>query len=366
MALIGELSDAARGMGMKFNEFMGALRKEIPHVCLLAGEEHYYVDKAVDAMKRRLFPDGAGEDAIERVSGDMDIDRLIGLVETVPFFSDKNVIIVQEPPFFKAAGGKKKDTQATDPAKGKKTADKKMERLQQLIASPPPFSYVIFLMKEKPDKRKKIIKAVEQAGLILEAEPVRAWNINDWLRPKLRALGKELDRDAYEYFLNAISMMQQISLSYLDQEFDKIALFSSAPRITKKEIIEVFAGLPEVSVFALVDAISAKDAQKALALLVRQLSDGTYFTVLLALIARHVRQLWQARLLMAQGVRGRALAKPLELNPFIAEKLGQAARRFSDAQLKDAYLSIVDADYLMKTGQGGNELLEHIIIGLCA
>ena len=30
-----------RGMGMKFNEFMGALRKEIPHVCLLAGEEHY-------------------------------------------------------------------------------------------------------------------------------------------------------------------------------------------------------------------------------------------------------------------------------------------------------------------------------------
>lgn len=69
---------------------------------------------------------------------------------------------------------------------------------------------------------------------------------------------------------------------------------------------------------------------------------------------------------MAQGVRGRALAKPLELNPFIAEKLGQAARRFSDAQLKDAYLSIVDADYLMKTGQGGNELLEHIIIGLCA
>ena len=145
MALIGELSDVARGMGMKFNEFMGALRKEIPHVCLLAGEEHYYVDKAVDAMKRRLFPDGAGEDAIERVSGDMDIDQLIGLVETVPFFSDKNVIIVQEPPFFKAAGGKKKDTQATDSAKGKKTADKKIERLQQLIASPPSFSYVIFL-----------------------------------------------------------------------------------------------------------------------------------------------------------------------------------------------------------------------------
>ena len=69
---------------------------------------------------------------------------------------------------------------------------------------------------------------------------------------------------------------------------------------------------------------------------------------------------------MAQGVRGRALAKPLELNPFIAEKLGQAAVRFTDAQLRSAYLAIVDADYLMKMGQGGNELLERIIILLCA
>lgn len=351
---------------MKFQEFMNALRKQTPHVCLLAGEEHYYIEKALAALRARLFPEGGAEDAVETVAGDIDADKLIGRLETVPFFSDKTVVIVQDAPFFKAGGRKKGAEDAASPAQEKKVTDKKQERLQQLLAEMPPFAYVIFLMREKPDKRKKITKAVAQAGLILEAEPVRAWNINDWLRPKLRALGKELDRDAYEYFLNAVSMMQQISLSYLDQEFDKLALFSKAPRITKKEIIEVFAGLPEVSVFALVDAVSAKDAKKALALLVRQLSDGTYFTVLLALLARHVRQLWQARLLMAQGVRGRALAKPLELNPFIAEKLGQAAARFTDAQLRSAYLAIVDADYLMKTGQGGNELLERIIILLCA
>lgn len=158
---------------------------------------------------------------------------------------------------------------------------------------------------------------------MLESEPLRAWNIQDWLQGKLQSIHKQMDRDAYAYFAGAVSMMQQISLSYLDKEFDKLALFSKAPRITKAELIAVFSGLPEVSVFALLDAISARDSKKALMLLRRQLADGTYFTVLLALLTRHVRQLWQAKVLMAKGVRGRALAKPLELNPFIAEKLGR-------------------------------------------
>ena len=174
-----------------------------------------------------------------------------------------------------------------------------------------------------------------------------------------------MDRDAYAYFAGAVSMMQQISLSYLDKEFDKLALFSKAPRITKAELIAVFSGLPEVSVFALLDAISARDGKKALMLLHRQLADGTYFTVLLALLTRHVRQLWQAKVLMAKGVHGRALAKPLELNPFIAEKLGRAAAGFQEPVLKRAMLLLIDADYLLKTGQAGNELLEEAVITLC-
>ena len=100
-------------------------------------------------------------------------------------------------------------------------------------------------------------------------------------------------------------------------------------------------------------------------LLHRQLADGTYFTVLLALLTRHVRQLWQAKVLMAKGVRGRALAKPLELNPFIAEKLGRAAAGFQEPVLKRAMLLLIDADYLLKTGQADNELLEEAVITLC-
>lgn len=365
---------------VKFGEFMVQLRKGVPHVLLLAGEERYYIDRALEAVLARLFPDGGQRDGLTKLTGDVDGDQLIGLLETVPFLIPQNVVVVEDTTLFRAAkksaeagGDGGAGAEAAEAAGGtkrgkgaKSSADKKLERLQAELLAMPDFSYVIFVMGEKPDKRKKLTKTVEKAGLVLEAEPVRAWNINDWLQGKLQSMNKDLDRDAYEYFVNAVSMMQQISLSYLDSEFDKIALFSKARRITKKELVEVFAGLPEVSVFALMDAISAKDAKKALALLTRQLADGTYFTVLLVLLARHVRQLWQVRLLMADGVRGKALAKPLGLHPFIAEKLGRSAARFSDAQLRQSFLDIADADYAMKTGRGGNELLEHIVIELCA
>lgn len=235
----------------------------------------------------------------------------------------------------------------------------------QVLADMPPYSYVIFVVNYNVDKRRKLTKLVEKNGQLLEAEPLRPWTINEWLQGKLQALNKELDRDAYAYFSGAVSMMQQISLSYLDKEFDKLAMFSQDRRITKAELVEVFAGVPEVSVFALLDAISARDAKKALLILHRQLADGIYFTVILSLLTRHVRQLWQARILQQQGVRGKALAKPLELNPFIAERLGRAAMQFPETVLKKAMLQLMDADYYLKTGQAGEEVLEEAVIGLC-
>lgn len=338
---------------MKYSEFMANIRKrELPHIFLLTGEEHYYIDKVKEALLGRLFPEKqAMADALQKVDGDLGLDALSAGIESAPFFADKNVILLSGTNLFRES------KQAGD--------TKQLDELIRILGDMPPYSYVIFIAPYKADKRRKLYKTVAKYGLVLESEPLRAWNINDWLQDKLRSLHKDMDREAYAYFAGAVSMMQQISLSYLDQEFDKLALFSKDRRITKAELIEVFSGLPEVSVFALLDAISARDSKKALTLLHRQLADGTYFTVLVALLTRHVRQLWQAKVLMKKGIRGKALAKPLELNPFIAEKLGRAAAGFDEAVLKRAMLMLIDADYTLKTGQAGDEVLEEAVITLC-
>ncbi|WP_303814310.1 DNA polymerase III subunit delta [Selenomonas ruminantium] len=344
---------------MKFGEFMASLQKsELKHVYLLAGEEHYYIEKAREKLFAQLFAspqEQAG--ALQKLTGVLDTDDLVGLIETAPFFASKNVLLLQDTSLFKE---NKEEGDSKKPGK-----DKKMERLLATLADMPEFSYVIFVQNGKADKRRKLYKAIEKCGAVLEADAVRAWNINDWLQGKLQSMNKDMDREAMAYFSGVVSTMQTISLEFLDKEFDKLALFTKERQITKDLLTKVFAGLPEVSVFAMLDAISERKAKKAMQLLRRQLNDGTYFTVILALLTRHVRQLWQAQTLQKQGIRGKALAKPLELNPFIAEKLGRAAMQFPEAVLKRNMLELIDADYFLKTGQAGEEVLEHAVIDLC-
>ena len=343
---------------MKFGDFMASLQRgELKHVYLLAGEEHYYIEKAQERILSRLFanPQEQGE-AMQKISGVVDSDDLVGLIETAPFFASKNVLLLQDTSLFK-------DKNEGEEKKAGK--DKKLERLLATLADMPEFSYVIFVQNGKADKRRKLYKVIEKCGAVLEAEAVRAWNINDWLQGKLQSMNRDMDREAMAYFSGVVSTMQTISLEFLDKEFDKLALFTKERQITKDLLTKVFAGLPEVSVFAMLDAISERKAKKAMQLLRRQLNDGTYFTVILALLTRHVRQLWQAQTLQKQGIRGKALAKPLELNPFIAEKLGRAAMQFPEAVLKRNMLELIDADYFLKTGQAGEEVLEHVVIDLC-
>jgi len=344
---------------VKFGEFMASLQKsELKHVFLLAGEEHYYIEKAREKLFAQLFAspqEQAG--ALQKLTGVLDTDDLVGLIETAPFFASKNVLLLQDTSLFKE---NKEEGDSKKPGK-----DKKMERLLATLADMPEFSYVIFVQNGKADKRRKLYKAIEKCGAVLEADAVRAWNINDWLQGKLQSMNKDMDREAMAYFSGVVSTMQTISLEFLDKEFDKLALFTKERQITKDLLTKVFAGLPEVSVFAMLDAISERKAKKAMQLLRRQLNDGTYFTVILALLTRHVRQLWQAQTLQKQGIRGKALAKPLELNPFIAEKLGRAAMQFPEAVLKRNMLELIDADYFLKTGQAGEEVLEHAVIDLC-
>ena len=345
---------------MKYGEFMAALRKGIPHAMLLAGEEPYYIEKAETAILGALLPDEAERTAaVQYLERDPALHELADLLATLPFLSEKAVFVLRGTELFR-----EKKSAGEDAEKGK-AKDKGLERLLAAIADMPETNYVIFESKAKADKRKKLTKAMEKVGAVLDAEPEKPWTIEPWIRGKLAEMGRSFDREAAAYFMNAVSMMKTISLSFLDRELSKLALYTDAPRFSRADLERAFSSVPEVSGFALHDAVSERNVKRAMSVLEREIGDGAYLPMIIAGITRHVRQLWQAKRLEARGVRGKALGQPLGLNPFIAEKLGRAAQGFDEGTLKAAFLELADADYLLKTGQAGPELLEHAVIRLC-
>ena len=364
---------------MTYQDFMAALGKnDLRHVYLLTGEEPYYIEQAEKSILAKLFPRKADRDGgLQKFDGDVAEDELIGTLATAPFFADKNVVLLKNTTLFKE---NKKEIEESDapPKKGerggqkKKTADKD-EALIAALTDLPEYTYVIFESRHKADKRRKLYKTVEKIGHALEAEAMKPRNVGEWLQAKWRAIQKEPDREATAYLLGALSVMEKVPLEFLDQEFDKLTLYTKNKRITKDDMVAIFAGLPEVSVFALTEAITEKNAAKAIGLLHRQLKDGVFPPIIVGVIAGKVRQLWQAKTLMREGGGAKDLAKRMtengyvgRLHPYVGELLGKAAMGFSEDTLKQALLELAEIDYCQKNGLGDPEgMLEHVLLILC-
>ena len=323
---------------------MSALDGGIKNVYLLSGSENYFIDKALEKIISRLEIDKT----TELVTIDCDtkpaLGEIISTIDSSPFFGAKNVVLVKNSTFF--------------------SAEKKFERLENILKDMQPTNYVIFTAKTA-DKRRKLYKIISQVGLILEAEPLRPWEVDAWLNEKLLTLGKIMRGDARRHFNERLGILPEISLWYLENELDKVALNVAGKEITADDLRKNMLAPPEVSNFALTDAIDERKAKKSLYLLRMQAKNPAKIPLVIILLVNHVRRLLRAKFFMAQGISGRKLGEPLEMNPYIAQKLGETSKSYSEKLLEEIFIELSEADFKLKTGRAGLEILERILLKLC-
>ncbi len=329
---------------MNYKDFMQELNSEIKNVYLLCGTENFYIDKAREKIFERLAVDKSEIvtfDCAEKIS----TAEIISAIDSAPLFNPQNVVLVKNAPYFGAEG--------------------KSDRLAEVLEYMQPTNFVIFISKSA-DKRKKLYKIISRVGAVLEAEPLRPWQLDDWLNDKLKSIGKVMTPDARKYFMERAGLLQEISLWYFENELDKVALAIKSREITVEHLERLLTELPEVSNFALVDAIDARKPKTAIKILRMQLRDRNKFPLVTTILVRHVRQLLRAKYFIAKGVKGRGLAEPLELNPFIAQKVAEKSASYSPKLLEKIFIELADADFKLKTGRAGIEILERIVIKLAA
>lgn len=329
---------------MKFKEFISALDGEIKNVYLLSGEETFYIDKAREKIFARLNVDKATELVTFDCDNKPALGDIISAIDSSPFFSSRNVVLIKNAPFF--------------------SGEKKSERLENILRDMQPTNFVIFTTKTA-DKRRKLYKIISQVGAILEADALRSWEVDDWLNDKLASLGKIMRGEARRHFNERLGILPEISLWYLENELDKVALNVAGNEITADDLRKNMLAPPEVSNFALTDAVDEKKLRKAIYLLRQQARVPTKIPLVIILLVNHVRRLLRAKFFMAQGITGRRLGEPLEINPYIAQKIGETAKTYREELLEKIFIELADADFKLKTGQAGIEILERIIFKLC-
>ncbi|SDF05568.1 DNA polymerase III subunit delta [Sporomusa acidovorans] len=345
---------------MDYKAVLAAIKQhKIASLYLLYGEEAYHLRQVEQALINSIvLPEDRDMNLIVFES-DPKIEELINTIETMPFLGGKNLIIVHNTGLFssgrKASGGEVQDK-----------TDAVTERLIAVFSQMPNYSHAVFITPDKPDKRRKLFKVLEKNGVILEAAPLRGKELRGWLAEQLTERKIKMAPDAQEHLLAAVSMMPQVSLDFISNELEKVLLYAADKKVvTRQDLLQILSAVPEVSIFAMVEALSGRQTAQALALLREQLSTGEHPIRILALLARQVRQLWQAKELVNKGHGSREVAEYFKVPGFIGEKLVKQSRNFSNAKLKAAMLGLAAADRDLKASRSGAVVLEKIIIELC-
>ncbi len=230
-------------------------------------------------------------------------------------------------------------------------------------------------------------KAIEAAGQIIEAGAPADRELPAWVADEIAARGKSIAPPAAKALVETVGSSLELILS----EIDKLVTYvgPDQSRISLSDVQDIVVGERENTVFDLVDAIGKRDARAALTTLPDLLpasgAQGAAMPIL-AMSARQLRLVWQARVLGAAGVNlerpGDAAEQwagrlPSEHNffeatkgrRFLITKYQQQARNFSDVQLVRAFVKVHETDLALK-GQGEQRMddrlaLETLIISLC-
>lgn len=304
---------------MDYTQIMSEIKKgRIRPVYLLHGEESFLAGQVEKALIEAALPAEERDMGLTVFERDPSVPELINAVETIPFMGGSGLVVVKGTQLFRAgrkAGGEGEAQGGAD------------ERLIKLLENMPDYNRLVFVAAEAADKRRKLYKCVERVGAAVEFSPLKPRDVRPWLSARLAETGKKMAPDALEHFLAAVSLMPQVSLGFVANELEKFALYAAGPAITRRDVEAVMSGLPEISVFAMVEAVSQKQAARALKLLEEQLAAGENVLRLLALMSRQVRQLWQGRELALKGLGSAAIAAELGVPPFVGEKLARQIGR---------------------------------------
>ncbi|MGE5576894.1 MAG: DNA polymerase III subunit delta, partial [Syntrophothermus sp.] len=222
------------------------------------------------------------------------------------------------------------------------------EKLAASFSELPPANLLV-LLSETVDQRKKLFKAVAAAGRCVEFKRLRAGEASAWLGQRARVFGLEISPEA------AGTMIEYAGndLRQLEADLSK-AIAHAGPGAKKIGIEDVSAVVGRTSlhtIFELGDAIGRRRPAQAAVVLKDILASGETPVYVLVMLARHFRQLLQARVYAGQGLSGANLAAAMGVHPFVAMKTSEQARNFSEEELESALARILQADIAVKTGK---------------
>lgn len=291
---------------------------------LLYGEEAYLKRVCKNKLKDALV---AQDDTMNfrYYEGKNNPGEIIDLAETLPFFADRRLIMIEDSGYFK----------------------EKCDDLADYLKNPAQDTCFVFVESEV-DKRGRMFKAVKENGRVVELGRQDEKTLIRWVLSLLNKENKKITEDTMQLFLEKTgSDMDQIY-----SEVEKLLSYTMEKEvITNYDIEEICSTKVSNHIFEMVHAVADKKQKEALHYYNDLLALKEPPMRILFLLSRQFNLLLQVKDLIRLGFSNSDIAKRTGLPTFVTGRYITQARGFSVAQLKKMLEDCVGVEADVKTGR---------------
>lgn len=293
-------------------------------IYLLCGEEAYLKKQYKERFIKAMLPEGDTMNYAYYEGKNTNIKEVIDLAETLPFFAERRLIVLEDTGFFKSSGGD----------------------LADYITDAPSTTYFLFIESDV-DKRSRLYKSVKSKGHIVELGVQDENTLRRWIQSLVKKENKTMEPADIVYFLSKAGT----DMENITKELEKLFCYCLERKtITRADIDAVCVTQITSHIFEMVNAVAQKNQRKALDLYYELLALKEPPMRILFLMEREYRILFHVKALMQQGFGKKEIASKAGLHPFAAGRYMEQAKRFRTNELRAAMEEGADIEQRVKTG----------------
>ncbi len=329
-------------------------------VYLFYGAERFLLQKAVEQVVAAVAL-GDNPFNLTRLNGEtVSLGELLCHANTMPFFTERKLIIVDNCPQGWFANRKK---QAETADKEVEAAEPDLAELLVYLQNPTPSSVVVFVAGESVNKAKKLCKAAAKCGVVQEFAALKGNNALLWLNELLRQNGCVMQAAAKQQLL----LYCDYDCTLINNELAKLSVYAAGQaEISRQDVEAVVSSNATASIFNLIDFVADGNLAQSLRAL-EQVTLSEAPESVLPRLADHFQTLFIVKGMQQHGYTVKEImAATGKGHPFVIEKAGRQAGKYTEKKLQKALETLLTADKKFKSGVSDiMDAIETAIIQIC-
>ena len=320
---------------------------QLKNVYLLYGEEDYLKRQNLKKLTEAFGVDEKDMNFSRFEGDDLNSAEIAGTISTMPFLSDKRVVVIKNSGF--CASGD--------------------ENLKDAVSKLPETSYVVFCEKDVR-KNTALYKAIAAKGTVEECVMPPENTLMTWIVGRAKNAGKRMTTGAWNAFAKATYANKKTrSMEYMNNEIEKLISYTwDRDEITEADVLAICSPQYLDHIFDMVNAIGSRDKEKVMRLynelLVAKVSAGN----ILGLICRQFRILLVLHDYADENMRPEECAHRLGLQAFEVQKYFRFGmlKKFPPEKVKALLNDALSTQQKIRSGQMNEKIgVELFIMEYC-